>query len=53
MGCCETENSVLERKAFYAFLFVVDTKCVFPGDPVLKTSEHVAPFNTCTLCCVD
>jgi hypothetical protein len=45
MGCCKTENTFLEKKAFYICLFV-DTKCVVPGDPILKKSEHVAPFNT-------
>jgi len=54
MGFCKTENSILERKAFYVFLFVVYTKCVLPCDHTLKKKpEHVSPFNTYTFCCVD
>jgi len=62
MGFCKTENSLLERKSLYVCiclfvcLFVclfIRTNCVLTGDPVLEKSEHVAPFDTYTLCCVD
>lgn len=50
---CNNDIWILQRKAFYVFLFVCYTKCVLPGDPILKTSKHVAPLNTHTISSVD